>query len=249
MYCTCAACRNHARTLGLERWPTSRKAVHRAYRSAAKLWHPDRFANDEAKIQEAEERFKSLQIAYRELAEHNPEETEASEEIDDSPGPDETPKSGPEAEPYPEPVKIPFASVPGCYSASALPPQAEAVAGRHLSLFDYPVAMVDLSGDGSFDRFFLLASHGVIVRDASGNISLLLYPDLGRMELENRQNAGKVGLWEKIAGELTGIKPKLTLQIFRRNGAEFCSLTVQATDAAKVAIYQYLSRKKRQHKA
>jgi curved DNA-binding protein CbpA len=71
MSCLCAACCDHARTLGLPRWPASKRAVHRAYRSAAKLWHPDRFANDEAKIREAEERFKLLQAAYSELTEHN----------------------------------------------------------------------------------------------------------------------------------------------------------------------------------
>lgn len=259
MSCTCAACREHARTLGLARLPASKKAIHRAYRGAAKLCHPDRFANDEAKFREAEERFKILQEAYRELNEHylaealdanGQESQETSEAGPDAAGAVRTDgSSAPEAEPRTNPIprQIPFASAPGCYSVSQFPLRAQAAAARHLGLYDYAVAIADLSGDDSFDRFFLLASHGVIVKDASGRVSLLHYEDLGKMELLNRENAGKIGLWEKIAGELTGVKQKLSLEIFRRSGIEFCSLTGQLDDAAKVAIYQYLSRKKLQY--
>jgi hypothetical protein len=243
MPCTCASCRDHARTLGLARFPASRKTIHRAYRSAAKLWHPDRFAGDQSKIHEAEEQFKRLQAAYRELTGHNPEETEAeieaAQEIADSPRPDTAPA--------PEP--IPFIPAPGCYSVSNFPPQALAAAAPHLGLYAYAVAIVDLSGDGSFDRFFLLASHGVIVKDASGTISMLRYDDLGKMEILDREDAGRIGFWERIAGEFTGVTRKLSLDIFRRSGDLFCSLTGQVDDAAKASIYQYLSRKKRQHKA
>ena len=243
MSCSCPTCREHARTLGLARWPASKKAIHRAYRSAAKLWHPDRFANDETKFREAEERFKTLQVAYRELTEHNLEESDVST--------DAAASVAPEVEPQPNPIpgQIPFGSAPGCYSVSQFPPQAQAAAALHLGLFDYAVAIVDLSVDGSFDRFFLLASHGVIVKDASGTISLLLYEDLGKMEIVDRENAGKIGFWERIAGELTGVKQRFSLEIFRRNGVQFCSLTGQVDDAAKAAIYQFLKRKKQQYKA
>jgi len=251
MACPCAACRDHARTLGLARWPASKKAVHRAYRSAAKLWHPDRFANDPAKIQEAEERFKLLQAAYSELTEHNPDES-LEESSPENPSANSASASADpataEPQPTPKPVQVPFAEVPGFYSASQFPPQAQAAVARHLGLYHYAVAIADLSGDGSFDRFFLLASHGVIVKDGSGSISLLLYEDLGRMDIVNRESAGKIGLWEKIAGGVTGIKPAYSLEIFRRSGAEFCALTSQVGDAAKVAIYQYLTRKKLQYR-
>jgi len=43
-----------------------------AYRAAAKRWHPDRFESDPARRTEAEERFKRVQVAFRELAEHSP---------------------------------------------------------------------------------------------------------------------------------------------------------------------------------
>jgi curved DNA-binding protein CbpA len=247
MSCTCEACREHARTLGLARWPASKKAVHRAYRSAAKLWHPDRFANDETKIHEAEERFKLLQVAYSELTVHNRDES--AEEVSEESGVSE--QHAPEVEPKPNPMPrhIPFASAPGCYSLSQFPPQAQAAVARHLGLYDYAVAIADLSGDGSFERFFLLASHGVIVKEASGSISLLLYEDLGRIEIENRESAGKIGFLGKIVEELTGARQRFSLEIFRRRGVLFCSLTGQLEDAAKIAIYQYLTRKKLQYKA
>src|SRR5271163_2225141 len=114
MPCTCASCRDHARTLGLARFPASRKTIHRAYRSAAKLWHPDRFAGDQSKIHEAEEQFKRLQAAYRELTEHNPEEIESAQENADSPSPDTAADTAPA--PVLEP--IPFVPAPGCYSVS-----------------------------------------------------------------------------------------------------------------------------------
>jgi hypothetical protein len=69
------------------------------------------------------------------------------------------------------------------------------------------------------------------------------------MEILDREDAGRIGFWERIAGEFTGVTRKLSLDIFRRSGDLFCSLTGQVDDAAKASIYQYLSRKKRQHKA
>lgn len=269
MPCICPNCHDHARTLGLARLPASRKAIHRAYRNAAKLCHPDRFAGDQAKILDAEERFKTLQAAYRELNEHNPEEIEAAEETPGPPGPgiqsdsDSNAGWGPNWKPTwnptstpawnpasnPSSAPTPFGSAPGCYSVSNFPPRAQTVVSTHLGLYDYAVGIVDLSGDGSFNRFLLLASHGVILKDAAGTISMLRYDDLGKMEILNREDAGRIPFWEKIAGELTGIKHKLALDIFRRSGKPFCSLTGQIDDAAKVAIYQYLSRTKRKHKA
>ena len=43
MSCNCEQCLEHAKTLGLEAGPASKDAIHRAYRDAAKQWHPDRF--------------------------------------------------------------------------------------------------------------------------------------------------------------------------------------------------------------
>lgn len=42
-------------------------AVKRAYRLLAKTWHPDRFANDPQRQQQAAERFKQINHAYKQL--------------------------------------------------------------------------------------------------------------------------------------------------------------------------------------
>ena len=70
MPCVCESCARHARTLGLEQTPRSRAPLRKAFRAAAKLWHPDRFERDPVLRLEAEERFKQIQVAYRELTEH-----------------------------------------------------------------------------------------------------------------------------------------------------------------------------------
>ena len=55
MPCACTICLQHAKTLGLAPAPPSKTAIHKAYRAAAKLWHPDRFENNPTKRLEAEE--------------------------------------------------------------------------------------------------------------------------------------------------------------------------------------------------
>ncbi len=75
MPCACERCLRNSRTLGLPAKPPSKTAVRKAYRAAAKVWHPDRFESNPVKRLEAEEHFKQIQVAYRELWEHceNPE--------------------------------------------------------------------------------------------------------------------------------------------------------------------------------
>ena len=60
----------HFPVLGIADPPRSKAAIHKAYRTAAKLWHPDRYENNQRKRLEAEEQFKRIQVAYRELCEH-----------------------------------------------------------------------------------------------------------------------------------------------------------------------------------
>lgn len=70
MPCVCERCLRHAKTLGFAPKIPAKAVIRRAYRAAAKLWHPDRFEKTPAKRAEAEERFKRIQVAYRELWEH-----------------------------------------------------------------------------------------------------------------------------------------------------------------------------------
>ncbi|MEH2094682.1 J domain-containing protein [Nostoc sp.] len=58
--------------LGLE--PGASKAqVKRAYRQLVKIWHPDRFVDQKQK-QEAEEKIKSINVAYNKLKSESPSE-------------------------------------------------------------------------------------------------------------------------------------------------------------------------------
>src|ERR1700761_3958746 len=82
MPCACSTCELNTRTLGAAQSLTTKVAIHKAYRAAAKLWHPDRFENNQGKRLEAEERFKRIQIAYRELCEHHEHPLRAAREVE-----------------------------------------------------------------------------------------------------------------------------------------------------------------------
>jgi hypothetical protein len=50
--------------------PSSPAEISQAYKDMAKVWHPDRFESDGRLRQKAEENFKNVQQAFRELKEH-----------------------------------------------------------------------------------------------------------------------------------------------------------------------------------
>ncbi len=50
----------------------SQADVKQAYRMLAKTWHPDRFAHDPQLKQQAEERFKDINLAYQRLKDYQP---------------------------------------------------------------------------------------------------------------------------------------------------------------------------------
>jgi curved DNA-binding protein CbpA len=49
---------------------TSPKALKKAYRDLVKRWHPDRFPGDSEKRQEAEEKLKSINLAFERIQDH-----------------------------------------------------------------------------------------------------------------------------------------------------------------------------------
>jgi len=61
----------HLKTLGLE-LGASREDVKKAYRDLSKVWHPDRFTEDPALQQKAEEQLKSINDAYQHLQSYEP---------------------------------------------------------------------------------------------------------------------------------------------------------------------------------
>ena len=83
--------------------------LHKAYRAAAKRWHPDRFENNQRERFEAEERFKRINAAYMALCEHfeNPTTTLAQQ------------NSSRRSESILRP-SISFGDAPGCFVAPAL---------------------------------------------------------------------------------------------------------------------------------
>ncbi len=60
------ATRDHYRTLELEPG-ASEEEVRRAWRDLTKVWHPDRFGNDEQLRRRAEEKLKAINEAYDEI--------------------------------------------------------------------------------------------------------------------------------------------------------------------------------------
>jgi hypothetical protein len=236
MPCACDQCLQHARTLGLEASASSLEAIRKAYRDAVKLWHPDRFEGDPSHLPAAEEHFKQVQVAYRALTEHNRSPVILSLESI-------------AAKPV-RPASLSFGKAPGVFTAPRLPPQVEQIIAAQLGPDHKALAIVDLSRDGTnpgdFSRFLLLASHAVIVRGAEGNDAIIWYTDLGEITLIDHRIDGKLGVWQTVLEKVSGTEQKYTLEIHRRNGAHFFSLSGETDDSVKKVIYNFLLHKKYQ---
>jgi hypothetical protein len=241
MPCVCAQCRQHWTTLGLEDAPASRRALHSAFRTAARHSHPDRFENTPTLRLEAEERFKQLQVAYRELAEHLPNGDESAEA-------EARTDAAPLVSSFGQAVAVPpilsFADAPGCFVAPHFPPRAARIAANNLGLGNYPLAMIDLAGDESFSRFFLLATHSIVVKDVLGRISLIWLSEMGDVEMKPRFSENERSLWRRLQQKLALPGRRGAFQIYRRDGECFCSLTDEVDDEVKTVLYRYLLAKK-----
>ena len=264
MPCACEQCRQHAKTLGLEA-TASRDSIHRAYRDAAKQWHPDRFESDPAHQPEAEEHFKQLQIAYRVLTEHheNPTQLPSATLFTKPASPSSRPAASGEAETYthsgvsartkapeaPNPLApFTFGNLPGCFTGPHFSPYVQQVIDAHLGRGHTALAIVDLtranSPNGELSQFLLLASHGILLRDILNMASLLWYPDLGEITMIDQRRNGRLGLWQRLLEKISGTQHKYALHIHRRNGAHFCTIAGEADDSVKKVIYNFLLRRK-----
>jgi hypothetical protein len=234
MPCVCEQCIQHARTLGLANSPDSKSAIRKAYRAAAKLWHPDHFENYPAQRQVAEERFKQIQVAYRELLEHN-----------------ENPRQFPIEDPFNQTPKpeahtpaISFGGTPFCFVAPDFSLPAERIIERHVPDPADALAIVDLSGAGShtgtFSQFILFTRHGILVRDLRQVVSLLWYAHLGAINLIDQRRNGRLPMQQRIAEKISGIQQKYALEIRRRDGTIFCSIAGQVDDSVKRVMYSFL---------
>ncbi len=238
MACACEKCLAHAALLGLGRGAASRAAIHKAYREAAKAWHPDRFRAEPAR-REAEERFKRIQIAFRELTEHNPDGW-----------PDAAPEVVFEVISHNSVVEPPitFGGAPGCYVGDQIPVRAVELIDTLVGSQGSALALVDLgmSRAPEFSQFLIVATHGLIYRDALQIISLLAYADVGEVRLLDRRNDARTSRLQKLMWMLADSGPRFALEILRRDETVFCAIDNPLEDRIKTALYRFLEEKKRQ---
>jgi hypothetical protein len=234
MACACKDCLDHSRTLGIAQTPTSKSAIHKAYRAAAKCWHPDRFEHNQRMRLEAEERFKRIHTAYQELCRHfdNPERLPRDTEF-------VTP-----IRPQPRP-EIFFGDAPGCFSAPNFPPQVhEAIFATRLENSETPVGFIDISaGANPASRYILLTNHRMYIRDSTDILSVIWYADIGEVRLVDLQKE-KHGALQRIVEQIAGRANQYALEIHHLNGARFRVLNRQPDDRIKKVIYNFLRQMK-----
>jgi DnaJ domain len=235
MACVCKNCLEHSRTLGIAQTPTSKSAIHKAYRTAAKLWHPDRFENNQRKRLEAEERFKGIHFAYQELCAHfqHPERLPRDTEF-------VTP-----IRPQPRP-EIFFGDAPACFAAPNFPPHVhEAIIATRLENSETPVGFIDMStGSNPASRYILLTNHRMYIRDSTDILSVIWYADIGEIRLVDLQTDRKPGKWQRIVDQFVGRAQQYSLEINHLNGARFRELNRQPDDRIKKVVYNFLRQMK-----
>jgi DnaJ domain len=245
MPCACERCIQHSRTLGLTAKAPSKAAIRKAYRGAAKKWHPDRYENNPGKRLEAEEHFKLIQIAYRELWDHceTPEKTPEKEPV-------ETGAASQPSSKRPEPPSIYFGNAPGCFVTPNFPWNVWSVVAHHLQDNEQALAFVDLSAStswrGNRSQYIFLTSYRIFVRDALNVISLLWYTDLGDVRFVSQQKHGRAGMWQRFLKKVWGTQDKYSLVIKRHTGAPFFSIDGQTDDRVKKVIHDFLLQMKQQ---
>jgi hypothetical protein len=252
MPCVCEKCLENGKTLALDERGPSKTAIRKAYKTAAKRWHPDRFENNKVQRLEAEEHFKLIQVAYRELSEH----CEAPQElpVEDIPvSAVEDPDSG-DFRDTPAPVQdtpsIFFGNLSGCFTA----PQFSAAGNRiilasRMEPTEKPLAFIDLSHgmkhDGNPSQYVLLTNYRIVVRNALNIVAFLWFTDLGPVGFIDRLTHGKHRLWKSMV-EAIGLDPKYSLVIDRHNGSHFHTIASEADDRVKKVIYNFLLKQKPQ---
>jgi hypothetical protein len=239
MPCACDRCIEHAGTLALESRPISKEAIQKSYREQAKLWHPDKVENYPNLRSAAEEHFKIVQVAYRELLEHETRPVVT---------PDEVFRYEPFQDTHVEyPTAIDFGNAPGCYSFPNVPREMEDMVLSHLARGETVLAVLNLKAtksEAQLTQFLVLASNGILIRDNLNKISLLLYDHLGEIKFNDRRTDGKLPLMARIVERMSGIAQNFQLEIYRRDETLFYTLAGQIDDSVKKVLYNFLLRKK-----
>ncbi|HLY41051.1 MAG TPA: J domain-containing protein [Terracidiphilus sp.] len=250
MACACDRCLEHLKTLGLGSGPFPKPAIQKAYRASAKAWHPDRFESEPTKQAEAEERFKLIQVAYRELWEHydDPEKVPIAPRAARAADPRDLSRRAAVESEAPE---ISFGGAPWCFVPPDLSPYASRVIlSCNLEPREKILAFVDLARGASRDgQFILLTSYRIFVRDAFRIIAFLWLTDLGDVRFVDRLRHGKSRLWQRLLDWIPLFEPQYALLIHRRDGSLFYTLGGQADDTVKRVIYNFLRQKKSQSRS
>jgi hypothetical protein len=243
MPCHCEKCFQNTATLGLLVKAPSKAAIHKAFRSAAKQWHPDRYENEPGKRLEAEEHFKHIQVAFRELLEHCEAPEKVFVEV-------QAPSGFDRAQNDAEPPSLFFGNAPGCFVAPRFPWSVWNVIAHYLQENERALAFIDLSASvnwaGNRSQFILLTSYRIFVRDALNVISLLWYADLGEILFVSRQKQRKPGIWQRFVRSVWNTQVRYSLVIKRHNGTHFFSVDERADDRVKRVIYNFLLQMKQQ---
>lgn len=254
MPCVCGKCLENAETLALDERGPSKVAIRKAYKVAAKRWHPDRFENNKVQRLEAEEHFKLIQVAYRELWEHceSPQELPVEDiPVSAEPAAVETEFGSFAGAPLKdETPAIFFGNLPDCFTAPLF-----SAAGNRIILAarmeptEKPLAFVDLSHgvkqDGNPSQYVLLTNYRIFVRNALNLVAFLWFTDLGQVGFIDRLTHGKPRFWQRVV-ETLGFKPKYSLVIGRHNGSHFHTIAGEADDRVKKVIYNFLLKQKPQ---
>ncbi len=233
MPCVCSSCLLHARTLGAAQSLTTKAAIHKAYRAAAKLWHPDRFENNQGKRLEAEERFKRIHLAYTELCEHHEHPVRTAREPEFS-GPVQRRRI---------PTIFFGDGNSGCFAAPNFPAEVRRwIEATRLDNTEKPVGFVGIFHGGL--RYILLTDHKMYIREATDILHVIWYSDLGAMTLADLRAEKEPGAWQKLAEVISGRAQHYALRIAQVNGNPFCELVEQPDDRIKKVIYNFLRQMK-----
>ena len=216
-----------------------------AYQESVKQWHPDLYENYASLRADAEERFKQIQVAYRELKEHNTAAGNRRQSLSCCNLRSRSQLHQPYAELL-RPAAAPAlvwrrARLPDCVAIHA---EVEEMVARPSGKAGQALAIVDLGGTrshiASYSQFLLIANRGIMVRDARNIVSLLWYKDLGELTLDRRARGGKPARG-KIHRRSLRQPAGCQLQIYRSNGRSFFSLTDQVDDSVKKNFVQLSS--------
>ena len=194
MPCDCKRCRLHYLTLGLNQEPASAGEIRDAYRDAVQVWHPDRFEGNQRLRQRAEEQFKRVQVAYRELVEHEPKAAASSAPRE----PVRNNRPAPARSRTPGPIS--FNGTPGCYGASNIPPRIVKIVRERMGSTEVVLGAIELSETGLIAgsthesheadsslkdlRFLALTNNGLVVNEGGKKDACVRYEDLGDLKIE-----------------------------------------------------------------